>query len=195
MTGFLRIAAALAATLSFSAMARADMGPGFLHTPRPTPVPVRPKNAVQLVIEASDDATEARLTIPRRLLRSAKAVEQKSRADGGSISVPWTLVACTGLTLALAIAGLGLSPFRHRPAAWTVALVVGLAAGMGIGCRLASAAEPPPANRFEVVAPGLPLDKVKVEVLEKGDAVRLIVPRTQLAETARRLKEAGKKTP
>jgi hypothetical protein len=134
---------------------------------------------VPLTVEASPAETEARLLVPRRLLRNAAPV---ARLDGQR-----PLFAVLGGALLVGAGGLGL--VRRRSLVLALALAVGALAG-----RAALWANPPP-WRGPILGPPNTVEveglrvAVTVEVVEEGDMVRLLLPRALAADLARDLKK------
>jgi len=176
---------AIALVLAVASNGRADIpGPG----PRPRrPMPIHPENAVPLVIEVGADEAPARLLIPHALLGRAKKLAIVRGPALGNLPM------AIGLTLTLAITGLGLIRFRKGRPARSLAGLLTLAAVLGLGTSMLWANAPPPfdAGRLRggvvpIIGNGkeLKLDSVRVELTENGETIRLIVPRAKLASLA-----------
>jgi hypothetical protein len=161
---------------------------------RPGPgTPVHPTNAVPVVIEASDTATEPRLVIPRPLLARAKkliaerhaaALPTKARPAVTSLGLPPVLA---GLALTAALSAGGLCLARRQGRALVVVLVLGVGCAFGAG-RAFLGAHPQPPNLPPPPPAEVVFDHAAVEVVERGTEVRLLVPRARLGELARGLR-------
>jgi hypothetical protein len=170
--------------------AHADLIPG---KPR-GPVFKAPPNA-PVVVVVDDKATETHVQIPRALLGQL-------RADAGDASDPNTrraealpplhlAVAGAALALALTFGGLWLVRSRVRTSRSNVVLLLVAATALAIGATSlwANVAAPIPkekpttgAQDPKVPAGGITLaDKAVIEVVDKGDAITLIVKSADLA--------------
>ena len=153
---------------------------------------VEPTNAVSIRLEVGDDGKEATLYLPRLLLGKAKRTDADGKQPHAAVW-PSTLAVWLGLALTLAIAGRGFLPLRRRPGGKALLLILTLAAILiaGRGSLWADVAPWP----FQQRRPSPPLldplvlagGKIRVEVTDEGDAIRLVVPKSQLAEWATRL--------
>jgi hypothetical protein len=162
---------------------RADV-PG----PRPKPVPPNP-NAVNFVIQFDDKVSEAKLVIPKQFL-APKAKADLGTDDGTGIagaSKIQTIMA--GLCLALALGFGGLWMVRHRGQVSGRALGLLLGAVGFLALSTTGWADfAPPVKKGTVPAPvpfPVPANlngKVLIEVVEKGDTVRLIINRNQMGQ-------------
>jgi hypothetical protein len=167
--------------------------PGDPNPPPPIrlpPAPVAPANAVAFEIEVNDQAQVPLLIVPRSRLAVARKVAILDRP-----AVP--LTAGVALTAAFVAAGLGLvrgdRGVRRRAA--SLALIGVLVAGSAAVWANA----PPPLDVRRATPcpsvipqapPGFPLDGVKVEVTERDGPVRLVIPRSRLADIAKVLPPA-----
>jgi hypothetical protein len=159
--------------LGAASAVRADLRP----PPKPTPDAVKiGAREVKLVVEVDDRATDARLIIPAGLL-----TDTKKRADAGW---GWPMImAGVALTAALVSGGLWLVRRGARKAA-AVVLVVALLAFGGSLLYADVAVKPPPKPTPVTLPAGLTLsDKLVLEVAEKGDDVKLVVPSAMLIKT------------
>jgi hypothetical protein len=153
---------------------------------------VLPRGAarVSLTVEVDDRVKEARLQIPANLLPAAGAAPARG-ADAGPWHLP-TVVAGVALTLALASGGLWLLRRGTARRVAAGALLLGLFA-MG-GAALFADIPPgrgrpkrPPAPPGPLPTLLLPADvrlapEIVVEVVEKGDGVKLIVNKAMLGK-------------
>jgi hypothetical protein len=155
---------------------------------------VPPVNAVPIRLEASDEAKEATLYIPKALLSKAK----RTGADGAKAhawTAPSALVAGVGLAVALGASCLGLLRLRNRPGGLGLLSILALVVFRIVClCTLQPNAPVPREIYTRLRAPSadLPAGNVTVSIGDDGDAVRLVVPKSQLAEWAARLKTAEK---
>ena len=187
MSNTLRILAALTVVLALAGSAWADLPGGRASKP----LPVKPSHAVSIRLEVGADETGAVLYLPKRLLGKAKLTDQGKNAHAAV--APANLVGGVGLALALTVSGLGLFPILKRPGAKGRALILALAAVLIAGrCSLQAQ---PPAPHTELPQLTLSGGKVRVVVMDEGDAVRLVVPKAQLADWAARLKAPEKNAP
>jgi hypothetical protein len=149
-----------------------------------------------VVILVDDKAQEPHLEIPRKLLANLRV--SADGADDGTRRAEarprWhTILAGVALSCGLALGGLWLVRARYRPgakAALLLAATLGLFA-VGVDCLWANIAPPfgqpgsrPPAPAApERLPAGVVLsEKVPIQVVERGEAIRLVVPREQLAK-------------
>lgn len=152
--------AAAVALLALVQIARADKAP-----------PPPKENAYPLVIEADPKVQEAKLVIPRAMLGKMKAGLDEDR--GSNLASTNTVIAGAALTLALAFGGLWI--VRRGPgAARNTALLVGAVAFFGITGALSA----------DLAVPKLPAktDTVIIEVVDKGDEVKLVVNKDKLVK-------------
>jgi hypothetical protein len=178
--------------------------PGPQPQPQPQPQP-RPASGVvaPLVVVADENVKEARLEIPRKLLRSLRAdlgEEQEPdtrRVEAAPLPRLHTILAGGALSLALVTGGLWLTRSRHRLAGrgLLMLLVAGGFLLLGSGVLWADLAPRPnpfgprpnplPNPGMRPVVPVLPAgitldDKVAIVVVDKGDAITLVVNRADL---------------
>jgi hypothetical protein len=165
------ILAAVAVLLGTVASARADKGP------RPDPKTIKlGARDVKLEVVVDDKAKTARLVIPAGLL-----TDDKRRADAG-----WplpTILAGLALTLAFVSGGLWLA--RRGPARKAAAVVLLLAlVAFGTAALTANpVVRPQPEPKTITLPAGITVsDKFVLEVVEKGDTVRLIVSSSMVAK-------------
>jgi hypothetical protein len=170
--------------------ARGDLIPGKPRGPAKLPPLTAP-----VVVVVDDKATETHVQIPRALLGQL-------RADAGEVGDPDTrraealpllhlVVAGTALSLALTFGGLWLVRHRSRSPRSNVALLLIAVAALAVGATTlwANAAPPVPkpkpdsAGPDKVAAAGIPLaDKAVIEVVDKGEAITLIVKSDDLSK-------------
>jgi hypothetical protein len=207
--------------LSASHAAANGLIPPGRQPPAP-PKPPPPAAVVPVVVITDDNVKEARLEIPRKLLRSLRAdLGEEQEPDTRRVEAPLprlhTLLAGAALSLAVVTGGLWLTRSRNRLAGrgLMVLLVAGGLLVLGSGALWANLApnpfgprpNPGPApNPFQnpgVKPPALVLppggitlaDKVGVFVVEKGDAVTLIVNRDDLVRIVEKTAPADNKDP
>jgi hypothetical protein len=173
MTASLRTSAFLAIFFLPSAFVRANEAP-----PRPDPKPAAEK-AAPLTIEIDDKAKEPKLVIPRKLLGAWGAPGKQERSEL-NLSPLHTAVVGIALTGALVFGGLWLVRSRGRFGGRGLALLVGSLVLLGAGAA-AVWAEPVPIPQPKP-APAISFDKTSIEIVEQGDAVKLIVNREHLAK-------------
>jgi hypothetical protein len=156
-------------------------GEGRADAPRPpwVPRPVRPPihllqpPSTSVVVEVSDHTAGTRLQIPRKLLATLQAA-----APGVGRETRWALTGLRFWALALALgAGLGFCGIRilrtRGPAA---------AAGLGLllGAVLLAWPEPAAAIQPPPQPPNFGISgQVIVEVVESGDAIKLVLDKTR----------------
>lgn len=184
--------AGLLVLLGAAAGARADLAP-FGGGRRPPPPPPPPAAAVVILVD--DKAPEPRLEIPRKLLANLR-VSADGAEDGtrrAEARPAWhTILAGVALSCSLALGGLWLVRARHRPGAKALLLLSATACllAVGAGCLWADIPSPFGRPRPRPPAPAEPeklpagvvlAEKVPISVVERGEAIRLIVPREQLA--------------
>ena len=158
------LAAALVLVLGRPVLADLPVGP------LPSP------NAKPFVIEADPNAKEAKLTIPREMLGKMKASAEQGNEDEAyaSSARTHTIIAGVALTMALAFSGLWL--VRRTPGgSRNLALLIGALGFLGIsGALYANKAAPKPAIDLT--------NFVIIEVVDKGDAVKLVVNKDKLSK-------------
>jgi hypothetical protein len=179
--------------------------PGRQPVPPPPP---RPAAVAPLVVVTDDSVKEPRLEIPRKLLRSLRVdLGEEKEPDTRRVEAPLprlhTILAGAALSLALVTGGLWLTRSRNRLAGrgLMLLLVAGglLVLGSGVlwadigvrpnpfGPRPNPGPNPfqPPNMKPPVVAlpPGAIslVDKIGIFVVDKGDAIVLVVNRDDLA--------------
>jgi hypothetical protein len=171
----------------------------------PPPKPVPPAAVAPLVVVADENVKEPRLEIPRKLLRSLRAdLGDEQEPDTRRVEAPLprlhTILAGGALSLALVTGGLWLTRSRNRLAGrgLVLLLVAGGLLVLGSGVLWADLAPrpnpfgPKPVpnpfpNPKPPVMPVLPAgvtlaDKVGIVIVEKGDAITLVVNRDDLAK-------------
>ena len=179
------------ALFAFTAPALADIAPPP-PTPTQTPQKVRraaPLPAARMSIESRNDATEARLQIPRNLLTQLRseidgAAASDAAAATDSLRSTRTIIAGVFLSLSLAFAGVFIARTRSRGArqAAAVALVVFAAAGAFAFKTLANVRplEPRTLDAGSLKLATTPDAKlngvIRVEVVDEQNAFKLIVP-------------------
>ncbi|HEY9404832.1 MAG TPA: hypothetical protein VIQ24_19400 [Pyrinomonadaceae bacterium] len=187
----LRLCCLALALFAFTAPALADIAP---PPPTPTQTPQKVRRAASLPaarmsIESRNDATEARLQIPRNLLRQLRAeIDGDAASDAAtatdSLRSTRTIIAGVFLSLSLAFAGVFIARTRSRGAkqAAAVALVVFAATGALAFKTFANARPPEPrpldAGSLKLATtPDAELNGViRVEVVDENNVFKLIVP-------------------
>jgi hypothetical protein len=159
--------------------------------PPPPPKPAAPAAGGQsgnLTLAVDDTAKEPRLQIPRKLLG------KEATAGGSRAEVPplHRVVAGVALTLALALGGLWLARSRDGLSRRRLAAVLVAVALVGAGSAFLWAEPvpepiPPPPAR----SPALLLDGVRIQIIDKGDDVKLVVNRDDLARLTGALRRNG----
>ncbi len=155
---------------------RADMPGG--HTSQ-RPRSIAPYNAVPILIEANDNAREPRLIVPKALARRARESKIASTPPAtGRVEGP-TILFPVGGAVVLSYAGAGFCLLCGRAVTRRLLLLLALV-GAGGGAVWAT---PPLRQAQRAESPAeLPLDGVAVELVDQGDALRLIVPRPLAAK-------------
>jgi hypothetical protein len=159
--------------LGLTVESRADVAPPWIRrSPRPPMHLLRPRTT-PVVIEVSDHTAGTRLQIPRKLLATLQAA-----APGAGRDTRWALAGVPFWALALTLgAGPGfcvIRVLRSRGPAAAVGLGLLLAAALLAWPEPASAIQPPPQP------PSFGLSgQVTVEVVESGDAIKLVLDRKQ----------------
>jgi hypothetical protein len=160
--------------------------------PRKAPPPAQ--TSAPLVVAFDDAAREPRLEIPRAILGRLRASADDG-ADDGTRRVqgvsPWhTILGGIAISSALVLGGLWLVRSRSRTGAKAAGLLLAAAAVLTISGSLLWADIPPfgrgrpvPPPAAEKIVAGIPLsDKVTIEVVDNGEAIRLVVSKGQFAK-------------
>jgi hypothetical protein len=195
----LRLCCLVLALCAFAPAASADIA---LPEPSPTQTPQRSNRsaalpAARMLIESRTNATEARLQIPRNMLRQLRAeMERESDTVAGatmpdSLRPTQTIIAGVFLSLSLAFAGVFVARARSRTAKQVavVALCVFAATGALAIKTLANARPPEPrtldAGSLKLATtPDAKLNGViRVEVVDEHNVFKLIVPASSPATT------------
>jgi hypothetical protein len=146
--------------------------------------------SARMTIESVRDLSEARLQVPRSLLGQLNAAGAygPQGADAGSQSgafkAPGTIIAGLFLSLSVALAGLLLLRSRRRVPGRVAAaaLVCAVMAGTAAVVSYANAGLPPPRPadpgtlRKAVSGKSSLAGSVRVEVVEEGSEIKLLVP-------------------
>jgi len=188
----LRLCCLSLALFAFALPAFADIA-----APRPTPTATpqqsrRPLPAARMLIESRNDATEARLQIPRNMLRQLHAEMERDSASGASAAATHslrptqTIIAGVFLSLSLAFAGIFIARTRARTArqAAAIALFIFAATGALAFKTFANARAPEPrtldAGSLKLATtPDTELNGViRVEVVDEHNVFKLVVPAT-----------------
>lgn len=160
---------------------------------------------VDMQIDTDEKAKEARLVIPRSVFQRMRA-----QADGAGSQTTGTTAAArffnmtgaqtimSGLFLSLAFAFGGVWLVRSRKGAERTARVAALSIGLllagGVTASVAYAnAGPPPVARSltsKILIPELQwwgaYGEVKVEIVEEGDDIKLVLPKREITDRDRR---------
>jgi uncharacterized membrane protein (UPF0136 family) len=191
--------------LALCALAPAAFADIPMPEPTPTGTPQKarrsaPLPAARMLIESRRDATEARLQIPRNMLRQLHAqMERDAASDAGggiinSLRPTQTIIAGVCLSLSLAFAGVFVARTRSRAAkqAAVVALVVFAATG-ALAIRTLANARPPEPRTLDAgslklaTSPSAELNGViRVEVVDDHNVFKLIVPAGAVTKTESR---------
>jgi hypothetical protein len=186
----LRLCCLSLALLAFALPAFADIA-----APRPTPTATpqqarRPLPSARMLIESRNDATEARLQIPRNLLRQLHTEIERDSAAGAagtsdSLRPTQTIIAGVFLSLSLAFAGVFIARTRSRTArqvAAAIALFVFAATGALAFKTFANARAPEwrtldAGTLKRATTPDSELNGViRVEVVDENNVFKLVVP-------------------
>jgi hypothetical protein len=188
----LRLYCSALALFAFAAPAFADIAPP--PTPAPTQTPERIRRAAPLpvarmLIESRGDAQEARLQIPRNMLRQLRAEMDRDAAPGAAAASAspgsaQTIIAGIFLSLSLAFAGVLVARTRSRNTkrATAAALVVFAALGALAIKTLANIrpAEPRIVDAGSLKLATTPDAKlngvIRVEVVDEHNVFTLVVP-------------------
>lgn len=178
----------------------------FADIPMPTPAPTQTPQqtrraarplAARMLIESSKDATEARLQIPRNVVRLLQAEMERDSADTAragitaSLRPAQTIIAGIFLSLSLAFAGVFIARTRSRAAkqAAVVALCI-LAASGALAIRTLANARPPEPRTYDAgslklaTTPDAELNgAIRVEVVDEHNVFKLIVPAARTTTT------------
>ncbi|HYE13639.1 MAG TPA: hypothetical protein VD968_04260, partial [Pyrinomonadaceae bacterium] len=140
-----------------------------------------------MLIESRPEAREARLRVPRSLLE--ELAPASSQATGGAAifgaTPARTVVAGVFLSLSLALAGMLLARSRRQAVGRVAVVAIGslaCAAAFAVGA-LANVGPPPRPNALDpqtlvkAVSAGATISgDVRVEIVEDGDELKLVVP-------------------
>lgn len=175
----------LAAVGVLVSAASANLAPPRRPDPKPEPPPVRVEPVGnRLVVVPTPGATEAKLTIPRKMLDNKPAKEaakpDAKKADAG-LAPGRTVVAGVALFAAISLAGLQLIRRRGGSRLMMVTLLVaggGLAViaadALGNGAPFPRPDRPDPFAR-PPIEPAIPGVAVVVEVVDDGDVIKLAI--------------------
>lgn len=177
---------------AFATPAFADIA---LPEPAPTQTPQKVRRAASLPaarmsIESRNDATEARLQIPRNVLRQLRAEMDRDSATDTAAGAAYsshptrTIIAGVLLSLSLAFAGVFVARTRSRNTkqAAVVVLVILAATGALAFKTLANARPPEPrlldaGSLRRATTPDAELKgQIRVEIVPEDGALKLIVP-------------------
>lgn len=191
----LRLLCLALALCALAPAAFADIAPPPQPVPTPTQPPGRraaPLPAARMLIEARNDATEARLQIPRNMLTQLRAEMDRDSGTEAGATTPAsassgairTIIAGVFLSLSLAFAGITITRARSRHA--KQAAVVALVACAAIGAlAIKTFANIRPLESRTLDAGSLKLATtpdaklngvIRVEVVDEHNVFKLIVP-------------------
>jgi hypothetical protein len=169
--------------LALVAAVRADI-PGFGPKPRRS-IGVLPDHARPVVIEVDDKLSGPRLIVPKWLARLARPVAATSPGDRRGHGPAMPLPVGIAFTVSLAATGLCLVGGRKVPAVLLAAVVLcGVTGAAAVWANAPPPLRPPPKKQYPG---GLPLEGVAVEFVDRGDSIRLVVPRALVADLAAKL--------
>ncbi len=183
-------------SFAFVALLAATTVPALANLPNPNRNPrPRPNSNVRMSIEPNQEAKDARLVIPRAVWRNMVAEldgqdTQTTAALSGSTFTPGgmqTVMAGLCLSLAFAFGGVWFVRARKpvsRPARVALGvLALALCSATVAGLAYANAGPPPVARSLtsKILIPDAQwygvYGQVKVEVVEDGEQIRLILPK------------------
>ncbi|MBL8798701.1 MAG: hypothetical protein JNM56_32705 [Planctomycetia bacterium] len=172
--------------LTGHSVVRADIGPGPRpRPPIPAPQPAADKS-VPMVIEVVDGKpAPAKLVIPKQFAGNMKAAIDANNGDAVAAHQPSRLpTVLAGLFLTLSLAFTGLWVVRSRgilggKLAAVVLAVLGLLAAGGAVAWANKAPAPLPPERLANNG-----DRVVIEIVEQGDAVKLVLHKSQVTKMA-----------
>jgi hypothetical protein len=183
----IRLAAILLALLGLASLAQAD-----IPSPRPKPAPPAPvidKNdkSVPLTFETVEGNGPTRVIIPKKFAGPMKAAGLDTHSTDAIAEQPRSrmpaILAGLFLTLSLTFTGLWLVRSRGLVGPRTVAIILAGVAMLGLGTALvcANAPAPRPALPAPIADNG---DRVIIEVVEQGDAVKVIIAKSRVQKLA-----------
>lgn len=153
----------------------------------------------QMRVETDEKAKEAKLVIPREIFQQMKAQldgngSQNAAATTRFFNMSGAQTIVSGIFLSLAFAFGGVWLMRTRKGADKLTGATALGAAVILVCGLTATiayanAGPPPVARSltsNILIPELQwwgaYGQVKVEIVEEGDEIRLVLPRTKLKQ-------------
>jgi hypothetical protein len=157
-------------------------GPGPRPRP-PVPAPVVADKSVPLVYEMTDGNGPAKLIIPKKFAGQMKAAIDLHSSDAVAENAPSrtpAILAGVFLTLSMAFSGLWVVRSRGLVNGRTVAMILAGVALLGLGGALLWANAPPPPN-LKAAPPVVNGDRVIIEIVEQGEAVKMILPKNRMA--------------
>jgi hypothetical protein len=171
--------------LAIAVLVLASAGHLFANPPAPPPPkpPIKEPAAaaVAMNVVIDDKATEPKLVIPKKVLATLKADAGDPDPNTRRVEHLHLIVAGCALTLALTLGGLWLVRGRRKPGSTVLLVLVALGGVVAVTSMVWGNVGPPPPPPPPPVAPGIPLaDKVKIETVEQGDTILLVVTRDQL---------------
>lgn len=159
-----------------TSLVQADIGP------RPGPRPVAPPadKSVPFTIETVDGNGPTRLIIPKKFAGMRAALDVPGDAVAAAPSRLPTVLAGFFLTMSLVCGGLWVVRSRNVLGTHTVVGILVGVAFLAVGSAVLFANAAP----FQPVAPLAADNGVVVEMVDNGDAVKMIVPKARLAKFA-----------
>lgn len=181
----IRLAAIVLALFGVVSVVQADIpGPG----PRPKPpVPAPPvvaDKSVPLVYEMADGNGPAKLIIPKKFAGQMKAAIDLHSTDAVAENSPSRMpgiLAGLFLTLSLAFSGLWLVRSRGLVSGRTVAMILVGVAMLAMGSALVWANGAAPGVFARPAVQPANGDRIIIEIVEQGDAVKMILPKNRMA--------------
>ncbi len=156
--------------------------------PPPATRPVPKPGQATFVLEVDPKVKQARLVIPRQMVPVMRVSAEAEESTPKTAGLPFhhTLFAGAALSLALTFGGLWVVKQRDKPWGKTLAVLLVTAGLLGTtGLVFANLRVPVPEPPLVAPNPPAPiplagvLPDVAVEVVDKGDAIKLIVNREQ----------------
>ncbi|MGH9900558.1 MAG: hypothetical protein ACRD68_01825 [Pyrinomonadaceae bacterium] len=188
----IRVAGAALAVLALATVALADIAAPNNNNRGRRNDGARNANTSRMVIEAGEGAREARLQIPRGMLKQLRAeIDQENPSNaaslgGGEVPPAHTIIAGVFLSLSIVFGGLWVvcskrrSPAQRVAAAFAVCALCGCAAtAVAFANALPPSLPRDPGTLPQAITNGAALTgTVRVEIVEGGNEIKLIVPKS-----------------